>query len=226
MRRLGCGGVPAWRDRRAGGAPAWVGRERSPAEPAAEGERLRTPCGGRLAAWPGRAAWRSSRRASSWPASALRAAARLAGASARPALGARLGRRLDAGVERLHEVDDLGGGLGRLLDHDLVALALLLDERLDLLAVRVVVALGVPVRLHRLDEQLGHGELAVADLVDVGQLGQFVAGAADLVGEVHRVQGQRVGLGPDGHEVLLVAHDHGGDADAVRSPPWPCAAAA
>ena len=29
------------------------------------------------------------------------------------------------------------------------------------------------------------------------------------------MQGQRVVLGPDGHEVLLVAHHHGGDADAV-----------
>src|SRR5580704_7089545 len=139
----------------------------------------------------------------------------LGGRAATCALGARLGGRLDAGVERLHQVDDLGGRLRRLLDHDLVALALLLDQRLDLFAVRVVVALGVPVGLHRLDEQLRHGELAVADLVRVGQLGQLVARAADLVGEVHGVQGQRVLFGPDSHEVLLVAHHHGGDADTV-----------
>ena len=36
-------------------------------------------------------------------------------------------------------------------------------------------------------------------------------GRAHLVGEVHGVQGQRVILGPDGDEVLLVPHDQGGD---------------
>ena len=40
----------------------------------------------------------------------------------------------------------LAGGLGALLEHDLVPLALLLDDGLDLLAVRVVEALRVPRR--------------------------------------------------------------------------------
>ena len=40
------------------------------------------------------------------------------------------------------------------------------------------------------------------------------ARGAHLVGEVHGVQGQGVVLGPDGDEVLLVAHDQGGDGDA------------
>ena len=105
--------------------------------------------------WRERRAWRGP----AWPP----------GPASRWCLGTRLCRRGDAGVERLHEVDHLGRGLD-VLQHDLVALALLLNEGLDLLAVRVVEPLGVPVALHGLDEQLGHRQLAVGHVAGLGEL--------------------------------------------------------
>ena len=73
--------------------------------------------------------------------------------------------RIDAGAEDLHQVDHLGGGR-RLLDagDDLASRALGLDEDLDLLAVGVVVLVRIPLALHRLEQEVGHRQLAVAQL--------------------------------------------------------------
>ena len=83
----------------------------------------------------------------------------------------------------------LADRLGAFLQHDLVTLALLLNDRFDLLAVGVVEALGVPLALHRLNEQLGHRELAVGHVAGLGQV-EVASGGAHLVGEVHGVQGE------------------------------------
>ena len=54
-----------------------------------------------------------------------------------------------------------------------------------------------------------------AHLLGVGQV-EVALGRSHLVGEVHGVQGQRIVLGPDGDQVLLVPHDQRGDGDPSR----------
>ena len=81
--------------------------------------------------------------------------------------------RREARLERGHEVGHLLG-LRRLgLHGDLLAGGLALDQLEHLLAVLVLVLLGLEVRRERVDQLLGHLQLAVGDLEVLG-LGQVV----------------------------------------------------
>ena len=118
--------------------------------------------------------------------------------------------RGEARLERRHQV----GHLLRLrllrLDGDLLAVRLALDQLEDLLAVLVVVLRRLEVRGQRVDQLLGHLELAVRGL-EVLRLGHVVevVGGHDLVVEDHRLHRQHVaGGGADRDELLLGAqHD-------------------
>ena len=124
--------------------------------------------------------------------------------------------RIDAGAQDVHEVDDRRRrGLRLDTGHDLVPLALFLDERLDLLSMCVVVLPRVPLVGHGLEQQLGHGQLALAELDRVGHFGQLFLRRADLVGEVHRLELQHIVIRTDGDRVLLVSHDHRPDGHLV-----------
>ena len=79
------------------------------------------------------------------------------------------------------------------LDGDLLAVGLALDQLEHLLAVLVVVLRGLEVRRQRVDQLLGHLELAVGGLEVLGR-GQLVevVGGHDLVVEDHRLHHQHV----------------------------------
>ena len=122
-------------------------------------------------------------------------------------------RRFHALLQGCHQVDDLGARLrGRgLLDH-ILALVLCRDAIAELLGERVVVAAGIPVRAHRVEELGGDPQVAGIGLGASRQVVDLRAGH-DLVGEAHRRHRQHTVEWPDGGEVLLVAHDHRADPD-------------
>ena len=127
--------------------------------------------------------------------------------------GLRVLDRREARLEGGHQVGDLLRLLVRRLDRDLLAVGLGLDQLEHLLAVLVVVLRGLEVRRQRVDQLLGHLELAVRGLEVLGR-GHVVevVGRHDLVVEDHRLHRQHVALaGADRDELLLGAQHDAGD---------------
>ena len=90
--------------------------------------------------------------------------------------------------------------------HDLLAPRLSLDQRHQLLAVLVAVLVGVEVGAQRLDQLLGHLELALGQLAAV--LGDHVVELLrrdHLVGEAHRRHRQHLAHRADRGQVLAVS---------------------
>ena len=148
----------------------------------------------------------------------LRLGGRLLRLGAAVAVGVLVAHRVEARLERRHQVGNLLLLLvGRRLHGDLLAGRLALDEVEDLLAVGVVVLVGLERSRERLDELLGDVELALGD-VDVGRGRDLVdaVGLDDLVGEEHRRHAQDVIVHrAQGDERLLGADDHPRDGDAA-----------
>src|SRR5690606_35706372 len=153
----------------------------------------------------------------------------LGGLLRRRALGAAAGllrRRpplaADALLQQGHEVDHVGGGVGR---HVLVVLLRLGDHALGLHALAdhlfqaraelVLVAGGVPVAAHRLDQLARHVALLGADpVVTGGALGQAVLGRVhQLLRVAQQHQHQGVALRQHRGQVLAGADDHLRDPD-------------
>src|SRR4051794_19117042 len=134
-------------------------------------------------------------------------------------VGAARAHRVEAGLQRAHEVGHRRAGLLDLRLHgDLLAGGLALDEREHLLAVGVVVLVRLPLAGQRLDELLGDRELAVVGLRLAGGVELVDAlGVDDLVGEDHRRHPEHVAVhGTDRDEALLLADDDAGDGDLAR----------
>src|SRR5690606_2909618 len=93
-------------------------------------------------------------------------ARRLGPVAALAALGGRPSRAplREAGLQRLHQADHVGGRRRRLAGDDLLALRLGADQLLDALPVFVVVLLRLPLGAERVDELLGHRQLALLGL--------------------------------------------------------------
>ena len=129
-----------------------------------------------------------------------------------------LAHRVEARLQRAHEVGDRRGLLLGGLDDDLLAGGLLLDHLQDGLAVGVLVLGRLELAGQRLDQLLGDVDLALVGL-DVLGGGDVVqaGGVDDLVGEEHRRHLEHVVVGqrPDRDEALLLADDDLGDRDAV-----------
>jgi hypothetical protein len=138
------------------------------------------------------------------------------------AAGRRLRRRVafpgllgvtHAGLERSHEIDDLllgGGSWGG--DNLLLARGLAVDELEDLVAVGVLVALRLERLGERLDELLGHAQLALAHVDAVHVLDTVeLCRVVDLVGVHHGRHDQHPVLGSQRRQVLLGAHHEAGD---------------
>ena len=117
-------------------------------------------CGQWPASWPG-------------PTSSTRCPRRLPSALGRPA--PRL-HGLDAGTQYVHEVDNLRLRPLRGVDDDLVSIPFCLHQRVDLLAVRVVISSGIPLRFHRLDEELRHRDFSFRQLTGTGRSGSSFEG--------------------------------------------------
>ena len=124
-------------------------------------------------------------------------------------------RLVEAGLERGHEVDDVRrrlGGLG--LVHDLLACLLRLDALAQLLDVRVVILVRVPVGGQSVDELARHLQRRRVGLGSPRRERLDRAAGHDLVGEAHRRHRQRAVERTDRRQVLLVAHHHRADRDA------------
>ena len=120
--------------------------------------------------------------------------------------------RLDAALQRGHQVDDRLGLLRPLRRHDLVPCDLLVDRRQHGLPVAILVALGAEALARELlDQLLGECELAGAELHLVAELD--VLEARHLVGVVHAVQHEAASERSDQNELLaaarpMAAHRH------------------
>jgi hypothetical protein len=100
------------------------------------------------------------------------------------------------------------------LDHDVLALGLALDQVEQLLAVLVAVLVRVEVGGQRIDQLLRHLDLALVDphLV-VREHAVEVVGLDDLVGEAHRGHSQHAVHRSDRRQVLLVSQHEARDRD-------------
>src|SRR3954447_17152446 len=118
-----------------------------------------------------------------------------------------------ARLERGHQIAGLGR-LAPLRERLDLALRLRLDVLEQPLSIGVLVARRVELRLQRLHELARHVELALRRLArrapDVEVLRRH-----ELVGEAHRVHGERFVERPDRHQVLAVVEDPAADADAI-----------
>ncbi len=121
-------------------------------------------------------------------------------------------RRVEAALESLDQVDDLGRALGRRLDLDVLTLALPPDEVEHPLAIGVLVARRLPLDGQAVDQLVRDAELTIRHLRAGGDV--EVGGIADLVGEVQRLQHEHLVGRADRGEVLLGAHDEARDRDA------------
>jgi hypothetical protein len=132
--------------------------------------------------------------------------------------------RLAGGLHRLlqqrHDVDHVAAALALVLHRGLVqhlglaALHFLADERHQVLAVAVVIAVWLPLAGHPLDQHLRHLHLAVVHpqrvQVVAGEI--EVTGAAQLVRVAQDLEHQHLVLGNHGGQVLARADHHLGDA--------------
>ena len=137
-------------------------------------------------------------------------------AAVRLAVAVVLDRR-QARLEGSHQVRHLGRR-GRLrLDRDLLARGLALDQVEHLVAVLVAVLGGVELARQRVDQLLGHLQLALGRLQVLG-LRQVVEVVVrhDLVVEDHRLHHQQVTRRADRDERLLGADDDAGDRHLAR----------
>ncbi|MCX4515984.1 hypothetical protein OHA27_38425 [Streptomyces sp. NBC_01619] len=101
---------------------------------------------------------------------------------------------LDAGLQGLHQVDDVGRLRRRRgLLHFLASL-LGLEELGALLLERVVPFIGFPVDAERVDDLLCHAQFPVVGLALAREGVDFFVRVADFVGPVQRVQGDDAGL--------------------------------
>ena len=135
-----------------------------------------------------------------------------AGFSGRLGLALALGRRLrlrQAGLQRVHQVDDIAA-LGRCRDDRLVALQLLPDHvhQRDLVAILVVLRIELGfLLLDQLFGELQHFRVRVADR-DVAEI---FGGAAHLVGVAQRADEHAVLARADGHHAFAAGHHQPGD---------------
>ena len=119
--------------------------------------------------------------------------------------------RLDAALERRHQVEHLRLGCRRLLLDDLLAGALRLDPLAELLGVRVVVPLRIPVGRQRVDEHVGHLHRLRLRLRPPARQTVDIGTRHDLVGEAHGRHRQHAVERPHRGQVLGVAHDDRAD---------------
>src|SRR6185295_6315873 len=120
-------------------------------------------------------------------------------------------------AQGLHEVNDfrtLSLPFGR---RDLLALALALDHVEHAFAVRVLVALGLPLDGERLDELQRDVELALVRAALRREVGDRFCGVAHLVVEVQGLEHEHVAARAHRGEVLLAAHHEPRDADAIAA---------